>query len=72
VCHSNQDAPAQQPDTYPPDRPDPIIVDGIFYKKADGQNKNGDPYLADQVLTDKFFPIRMTFKKAGRRSRRLS
>ena len=54
---ADQDAAADQPDAYPADRTDPVIVDRIFYKEADRQHEDGDPDLADEVLTDKFFPV---------------
>src|SRR5580692_771594 len=58
VRHHDENGATQEPDGNPTCRTDPVIVDRVFDEETDGQNKDGNPDLADQVLTDKFLPIR--------------
>jgi len=68
---ADEDAAAEQPDAYTADGPDPVVVDGVFYEEADRQHQDSDTDLADQVLSNEFFQVRMAFEKArrGRRGR---
>jgi len=54
---SDQDAPAYNAYGYPARRPDPIIIDRIFYEEADSQHQYADTDLAHQVLANEFLPI---------------
>ena len=46
-----------------PTGPIQSIINGVFYKIADGQHQYGDTDFINQVLAYKFFYIRVTLKK---------
>src|SRR4051812_14795208 len=67
---TKQDGAAQDANSNAGGGPYPFIIDCILYKEADSKHENRDTYFTDEIFADKFFKIRMSFKKRRFRFRR--
>ena len=63
MCSSQQYATCKNPNKYPPDFVDPILIDGIFHEKTNAQHQDGYTNFVDEVFADKFFQIRIALKE---------
>ena len=54
---AGKQGPAAKPNGYPSGFVNPFIINGIFYKKSDAEDKDGNANFVRQVFTNEFFEI---------------
>src|SRR6266540_1837549 len=58
VCNANQNKSAHKPDTNTTNFIYPVLINCIFYKKSNPQNKYCYTNFVDEIFPNKFFYIR--------------